>query len=77
MAADRRWVSIGTLAAHWKTFKSLPADSALAATFTRIFLGPTGFALVGPLCFGELKAAKQIGLTIPPNVLVRASKVIK
>jgi ABC-type uncharacterized transport system substrate-binding protein len=25
----------------------------------------------------DVKAAKQIGLTIPPNVLVRADKVIR
>jgi hypothetical protein len=45
---------------------------------------------VSPLCYGlllitifhssvavNMKAPKQIGLTIPPNVLVRADKVIK
>jgi hypothetical protein len=34
-----------------KTFKSYPADAVQAVTFTRIFLGPTGFLPVGPLCF--------------------------
>jgi len=41
---------------------------------------PSDLALEQPMKFEfaiNLKTAKQIGLTIPPNVLVRTAKVIK
>jgi hypothetical protein len=46
-------------------------------TLLPYFLGPTGFFPVGPLCFWDLKTAKQIGLTSPPSVLAQADKVVK
>jgi putative ABC transport system substrate-binding protein len=74
------WVEDGGLMSYGPSFTDL---FRRAATYVdKILKGrtPADLPVEQPMKFEfiiSLKAAKQIGLTIPPNVLVRADKVIR
>jgi putative ABC transport system substrate-binding protein len=77
---DERYAQAGGLLSYGPSF---PEMYRRAATYVdKILKGakPGDLPVEQPMRFEfiiNLKAAKQIGLTIPPNVLVRADKVIK
>jgi len=76
----REFVEVGGLMSYGVSVNDL--DRRAATYVDKILKGakPADLPVEQPIKFEfivNLKAAKQIGLTIPPNVLVRADRVIK
>ncbi len=74
------YVEVGGLMSYGTSFADL--ERRAASYVDKILKGakPNDLPVEQPMKFEfivNLKAAKQIGLTIPPNVLVRADKVIR
>lgn len=77
---SRRFTSAGGLISYGEDLDEQP--KVLASIVVRILKGakPADLPIQQPTMFElavNLKTAKQIGLTIPPNVLVRATRVIQ
>jgi putative ABC transport system substrate-binding protein len=74
------FVEAGGLVSYAPTFREMSGRAAVYVDKILKGTKPQDLPVEQPTKFGfviNLKAAKQIGLTIPPNVLVRADKVIK
>ena len=80
MYEDKAFVEAGGLISYGPSIAELYRRSATYVDKILKGMNPADIPVEQPTKFElviNLKAAKQIGLTIPPNVLARADRVIK